>query len=117
MSTNHLEDIAGDVVRQALEGGASDAECTLAEGSEFSVSVRMRQVENIKEAGSRGAGLRVMKGLHAGSAYTSDLSAEGLRELVRSAIELAGISSEEKFRLAPSIGTVNARFTSPPTAQ
>ena len=102
MSTNHLEDIAGEVVRQALEGGASDAECTLAEGSEFSVSVRMRQVENIKEAGSRGAGLRVMKGLHAGSAYTSDLSAEGLRELVRSAIELAGISSEDPHAGLPS---------------
>ena len=49
-------------MKQALAAGATDAECTIAEGEEFSANVRMREVENLKEAGSRGAGLRILIG-------------------------------------------------------
>ena len=49
-----LEQIASDAIAQARAGGATDAECTISEGEEFSVSVRMQEVENLKEAGSRG---------------------------------------------------------------
>ena len=42
--------------------GASDAECTIAEGDEFSANVRMREMESLKEAGSRGVGLRILMG-------------------------------------------------------
>jgi len=56
---NHLLELARDVVKQARAAGATGAECTMAEGEEFSANVRMREVENLKEAGSRGAGLRI----------------------------------------------------------
>ena len=78
MSENHLSGLAHDLVERALRAGASDAECTIAEGEEFSANVRMREVESLKEAGSRGAGLRIMKGKTTGASYTSDLSREGL---------------------------------------
>jgi PmbA protein len=90
-----LPDIARDAIRQALDSGASDAECTISEGSEFSANVRMGELETLKEAGSRGAGLRVLIGKRTGSSYTSDLSAEGIRQMVRSAIDLAGLTSED----------------------
>jgi PmbA protein len=95
LSQNHLLELAHDVVKQALEAGATDAECTVAEGEEFSANVRMRQLENLKEAGSRGAGLRVLIGQRTGSSTTSDLSKEGVERLVRSAIELAGITNDD----------------------
>jgi PmbA protein len=88
-------DLAADIVKQALAAGATDAECTISEGDEFSASVRLRELETLKEAGSRAAGLRILRGLHTGSAYTSDLSADGLRHMVRSAMELAEITSED----------------------
>ena len=88
-------ELAARAVRLALERGASDAECTLAEGEEFSALVRMRSLEMLKDAGSRGAGLRVLTGRHVGSAYTSDLSSEGIRKLVESALEIAAISTED----------------------
>ena len=91
-----LEQIASDAIQQALAGGASDAECTISEGEEFSVSVRMQEVENLKEAGSRGAGIRVLTGdkgaQRAGSSYTSDLSPEGIQKMVKAALELAKIT-------------------------
>ena len=95
MSANHLSELAQDIVKRALQAGASDAECTIAEGEEFSANVRMREVENLKEAGSRGAGLRIMMGRRTGASYTSDLSGEGIAHLVKSAIELADITSED----------------------
>jgi len=92
---NGYADLAADIVQQALAAGATDAECTISEGDEFSASVRLRELETLKEAGSRAAGLRILQGLHTGSAYTSDLSADGLRHMVRSAMELAEITSED----------------------
>jgi len=88
-------ELASRAVRLALDRGASDAECTLSEGEEFSASVRMRSLETLKDAGSRGAGLRVLLGRQVGSSYTSDLSSEGLRKLVDSALEIAAISTED----------------------
>ena len=90
-----LEQIASGAVQRALAGGATDAECTISEGEEFSASVRMREVESLKEAGSRGAGIRVLVGQRAGSSYTSDLSADGIEKMVHAALELAKITSED----------------------
>ena len=95
MSANHLDQLAADIVRRALDRGATDAECTLAEGEEFSASVRMREIESLKEAGSRGVGLRILIGKHTGSSYTSDFSAEGIDRLIQQAIELADITTED----------------------
>jgi PmbA protein len=95
-------ELASDVVRRALAAGASGAECTLSEGEEFSATVRMRSLETLKDAGSRGAGLRVLLGQHTGSAYTSDLSAEGIRKMVSQAIELAAITGEDTFAGLPA---------------
>ncbi len=95
MNGNHLPDLARDVVQRALARGATDAECTIAEGEEFSAGVRMRELENLKEAGSRGAGLRIVIGRKTGSSYTSDLSREGIDLLLKSAIELADVTTED----------------------
>src|ERR1700692_293263 len=88
-------ELARQAIRLAQERGATDSECTLAEGEEFSALVRMRSLETLKDAGSRAAGLRVLVGQRVGSSYTSDLSAEGIRQMVDSAIEIAAISTED----------------------
>jgi PmbA protein len=108
VSENHLSELAGDVVKRALEAGASDAECTISEGDEFSANVRMREIENLKEAGSRGAGLRIMIGKKTGASYTSDLSAEGIGHLVKSAIELADVTSEDPHAGLPEAEELGA---------
>ena len=69
-----LESLAADVVKQAMKAGASDAEVVVREGDEFSVNVRMGQVETLKESGSRALGLRVYLGKRSASASTSDLT-------------------------------------------
>ena len=98
-----LLELAQDVVKRAQAAGATDAECTIAEGEEFSANVRMREVENLKEAGSRGAGLRILIGKKTGASYTSDLSEEGIRHMVKSAIELADITAEDPHAGLPDV--------------
>jgi PmbA protein len=101
-------ELATQIIRRALDRGATDAECTLAEGEEFSALVRMRSLERLKDAGSRAAGLRVLVGQRVGSSYTSDLSSEGIRELVNSAMELAAISTEDPHAGLPEPSELGA---------
>ena len=96
-----LLDLARTVIKQALEKGAHDAECTIAEGSNFSATVRMREVETLEEAGSRSAGIRVLIGNRVGSSYSSDLTPDGLARMVRSAVDLAALTSEDPFAGLP----------------
>ena len=96
-----LESLAADVVALAVKAGASDAEAAAREGDEFSVNVRMGQVETLKESGSRGLGLRVFLGLRSASASTSDLTPEGIRQLVDGALALAKVTEEDPFSGMP----------------
>lgn len=90
-----LRQLATDVVRRAMKGGATAAECVVREGDEFSTVVRLGQVETLKESGSRAIGVRVFFGQRAASTYTSDFSAEGIERMLKSALELAKICSED----------------------
>lgn len=92
-----LRELAQDVVRRAMSGGATAAECVVREGDEFSTLVRLGQVETLKESGSKSIGVRVFFGKRAASTYSSDFSREGLDRMVKSALELARITSEDPF--------------------
>src|SRR5271167_2336767 len=96
-NTLDLETLTADVVALAMKAGASDAEAVVREGDEFSVNVRMGEVETLKESGSRGLGLRVFLGTRSASTSTSDLTADGIRQLVEGAVALAKVTEEDSF--------------------
>ena len=103
-----LESLAADVVALAVKAGASDAEAVVREGDEFSVNVRMGQVETLKESGSRGLGLRVFLGTRSASTSTSDLTPEGIRQLVDGAMALAKVTEEDPFTGLPEADAFGA---------
>jgi PmbA protein len=90
-----LKQLAQDVVRRAMERGATAAEGVVREGDEFSTVVRMGEVETLKESGSRAMGLRVFFGQRAASTHTSDFSSDAIEQLVSGAVQLAQITSED----------------------
>jgi len=92
-----LKDLAQDVVARAMAGGATTAEAVVREGDEFSTVVRLGQVETLKEAGSKSIGVRVFYGQRAASTYSSDFSRDAIDRMVKSALELAKITSEDPF--------------------
>jgi PmbA protein len=109
-----LESLAADVVAQAMKAGATDAEAVAREGDEFSVNVRMGEVETLKESGSRGLGLRVFLGKRSASASTSDLTPDGIRQLVAGAMALANVTEEDAFAGLPDseeFGAIETRIS------
>src|ERR1700728_869721 len=102
------QELASHTVLMALEQGATDAECTLAEGEEFSAQVRMRALETLKDAASRRAGLRALGGRRVGSAPPSALSSPGLRQMVESALAVAAISTEDPPASLPDASELGA---------
>src|SRR6201988_431714 len=82
-TSTDLKEVAQDIVAR--------------EGDEFSTLVRLGQVETLKESGSKSIGVRVFFGQRAASTYSSDFSREGLDLMVKSALQLARITSEDPF--------------------
>ena len=101
VTTLDLESLTADVVALAMKAGATDAEAVVREGDEFSVNVRMGAVETLKESGSRGLGLRVFSGRRSASASTSDLTADGIRQLLDGAMALVKVTEEDPFTGLP----------------
>src|SRR5580692_2004762 len=110
-ATLDLESLTAEVVALAMKAGASDAEAVIREGDEFSVNVRMGEVETLKESGSRGLGLRVFLGTRSASTSTSDLTADGIRQLVEGAIALAKVTEEDPFTGLPETAAFGALTT------
>jgi PmbA protein len=96
-----LESLATDVVARAVKAGASDAEAVVREGDQFSVNVRMGEVETLEDSGSRGLGLRVFLGKRSASSSTSDLTPDGIRRLVDGALALAKVTEEDPYTGLP----------------
>src|SRR5580692_232596 len=107
-ATLDLESLTAEVVALAMKAGASDAEAVIREGDEFSVNVRMGEVETLKESGSRGLGLRVFLGTRSASTSTSDLTADGIRQLVEGAIALAKVTEEDPYTGLPETSAFGA---------
>ncbi len=103
-----LQNIASSIVDRALRAGASDAEVTIREGDEFSTSVRLGEVETLKESGSRGVGLRVLlqadNGYRVASTSSSDFTPDGIEHLVRGAVALARLPSVDPFAGLAELG-------------
>jgi PmbA protein len=90
-----LKQTAVDVIDLAMKLGATAAEAVIREGSEFSTVIRKGEVETLKESGSKGLGVRVFVGQRAASTWTSDLTNDGIERMVRSALDLAKVTSED----------------------
>ncbi|MGE0790644.1 MAG: TldD/PmbA family protein [Sandaracinaceae bacterium] len=96
-----LLELGDRIVERAKKSGADVAEAVVAGGSHLSTKVRLSEPELVEEAGSRGAGLRVMVGQQVAVSYTSDLSDAGLTRLIEDAVELARLSQPDPFAGPP----------------
>ena len=92
-----LREVAQETVTRAMKAGATAAEAIVREASEFSTLVRLGQVETLKESGSRAIGLRVFIGRRAASTYSSDFTEEGMQRLVKGALDLTRVTSEDPY--------------------
>lgn len=104
-----LKQLTTDIVERAMKLGATDAESVAYEGDEFSVKVRLGQVETLTQSGSRAIGLRVFNGQRTATTSTSDLSEEGITRLLNGALELAKITQEDPFAGLPDASAFSTK--------
>ncbi len=89
------------LVRYGRQAGADDVEIELASHQEFSVEVRLGEIERLVEAGSRGVYIRVTVDQRVTLTRSSDLSREVLEALVKRAVERAALGSADPYAGPP----------------
>src|SRR5580704_6431359 len=94
-----LLELGDRILKMTLErsSGGLVAECVLRSGAELSAKVRKGEPELVEEAGTRSAGMRVIKDRRVASTSTSDLTEAGIERFVSDAIELVELSQEDPF--------------------
>jgi len=90
-----LEQLVDDLLSEARRQGASAAEAGVSSDAGLSVSVRMGAPETIEHTRDNGLGVTVYFGHRKGSASSSDLSPQAVRETVEAACNFAKYTSED----------------------
>jgi PmbA protein len=108
MTQKITTEFAGDIVRNALRRGATEAEVIVMEDTDFSVEVRLGEVEKLEESASCGLGLRVIYEGRQASASTSDFSAGAIDELIDKAVAMARLTSVDEDAVLPSAQELSA---------
>lgn len=96
MRTQLTKEFAADLAEQAVKRGASAAEVVVRQATEFSVGVRLGEIETLKESDDRGLGLRVLIDGRQASVSGSDFSTDAINTLIREAVELARLTSQDE---------------------
>jgi PmbA protein len=97
-------DQAEGILAAAMAAGADAAEVYLSRSRRSEVRVRDAGIERSVRSDGSGCGLRVDRGFRQGFASTTDLTREGLRLLLDSALAVAGVAPEDPDGLIPEAG-------------
>ena len=96
-----LKNSVQQLLDEAKEQGASAAEAGLSQENGLSVSARLGEVETIEHHCGQGLGITVYFGQRKGSASTTDLSPESIKETVTAACSIARYTSEDVYAGLP----------------
>jgi PmbA protein len=92
---DRLERIVRDLLAEAVRQGASAAEAAASSESGLEINVRLGEVETVEHTRDNGLGITVYFGHRKGSASTSDLSPEAVRDAVTAACAIASRTQED----------------------
>lgn len=95
MKSSLTKEFAANVAQGAVKRGASAAEVIIRQRTEFSVGVRLGDVETLQESTDNGLGLRVLIDGRQASVSGSDFSPDAVRSLMDEAVELARLTSPD----------------------
>lgn len=96
--------LAADVVAKAKKMGAGEAEAFLVNSKDLTIDVRDNQVETMKLAEDRGLGVRIINDNRVGFAYTSDLNAGVVDDIIRQAAANSEKTTADKYNKLPPGG-------------
>jgi PmbA protein len=92
-----LGQIVEDLLAEARRQGATAAEAGVSADEGLSATVRLGDVETVEHSRDNGLGVTVYFGQRKGSASTSDLGPDAVRDTVRAACNIARYASEDPY--------------------
>jgi len=95
MKSALTKEFASDIADRAVKRGATAAEVIIRQRTEFSVGVRIGEIETLKESTDCGLGLRVLMDGRQASVSGSDFSGDSVTSLIEEAVELARLTSPD----------------------
>ncbi len=96
-----IREVAERTLNAAMAAGADEAEVLVREHREFSTTVRMGEIENLKEAESKSLALRVFKNRCKAVVDSSDFRPPQLEKLAAEAVALAGVTAPDDYHRLP----------------
>ncbi len=99
--------LADRILGGALQGGASEAEAFFSHGRELTVKAFDGEVESLTSAESQGVGVRVFTDSRMGFAYTSDLTATGLKRVVDQALDACRFNEPDEHNGLPELAGID----------
>lgn len=96
-----LQTLVAECLDEAKRQGATGAEAGISLEEGLSTTVRLGEVETVEHHRSRGLGLTVYIGQRKGSASTTDLGREAMRETVAAACRIARYAAEDEYAGLP----------------
>jgi PmbA protein len=105
-----LQSLVADILAEAKQQGASAAEAGLSVDQGLSVNVRLGEVETIEHHRSQGLGVTVYFGQRKGSASSTDLSAQAVKETVAAACRIAQHAAEDEYAGLPDAEALATEF-------
>jgi len=107
---NHLKNTIQALLDEAKRQGASAAEAGLSQENGLSVTARLGEVETIEHHCDQGLGITVYFGQRKGSASTTDLSPESIKETVSAACSIARYTSADEYAGLPEKELLQTEF-------
>ena len=92
-----LKNLVTEALAQAKKEGATQAAVGLNIEQGVSVSVRKQEIETLEAQQDQGFGLTVYVGMRKGSASTSAITPEAIRETVTKAVKIASYTVEDEY--------------------
>ncbi|MSP28212.1 MAG: metalloprotease PmbA [Methylococcales bacterium] len=105
-----LKDSVQEILDEAKRQGASAAEAGLSLQDGLSVTARLGEVETIEHDCSQNLGVTVYFGQCKGSASSTDLSPESIKETVRAACSIARYTSADEYAGLPDKDLLATEF-------
>ena len=97
LDCQELEGLVQLALDEARERGADQAEVAASHDIGLSATARLGDVENLEYTNDRGIGITVYKRLRKGSASTSDISPQAIREAVAKACTFADVTAVDQY--------------------
>lgn len=107
---DHLQEVAERALDYLARNGVDHAEASAGQGANLEVSVRMGEVDLVKEAQASGLSVRVIVGDRVATSSTNDIGPEAVERFLDRVIDMASISEPDPLAVPPDSKELAKRY-------